>query len=164
MRLGGTTHRVKTDIRRTSTLALYLTKLLLNENSGRVIDEMTTKTPGRLAAAAMFVAAVGCLTAYAGERVSAAELRRLVPGASLTGTVSGGDKFEGTYYKDGTMAIRTENDSDTGVWEFEEDTVCLTWRKWRDAKRYCISWEMTADGYLSRFADGRHSTTFKIVE
>ena len=125
---------------------------------------MMKKNSGRLLVAAMFVAGVGCSTAYAGERVSAAELQRLVPGAHLAGTVAGGGKFEGTYNKDGTLEIRTEDDSDTGNWEFEEDTVCLTWRKWRDGKRYCIYWEKTADGYLSRFADGRHSTTFKIVE
>ena len=125
---------------------------------------MTTRTPGRFVAVAIFVAAVGCLTANAGEWVSAAELQRLLPGARLTGTVAGGGKFEGTYFKNGTLAIRTENDSDTGIWEFEADTVCLTWRKWRDGKRYCIYWDKTADGYLSRFADGRHSTTFKIVK
>ncbi len=112
----------------------------------------------------MFTTVVGCATPHTGERVSAAELRRLVPGATLTGTVAAGGRFEGTYYKDGTMAIRTDNDSDTGSWEFEGDTVCLTWRKWRDGERYCIYWERTANGYVARFPSGKLSTAFKIVE
>ena len=117
-----------------------------------------------LLASALLMALIGGEAANAGERLSAAELQRLVPGATLKGTVAGGGTFEGTYHSDGTMAIRTETDSDTGTWEFEGDTVCLTWRAWRDGKRYCIYWERTADGYVSRFPDGRLSTSFEIVE
>lgn len=81
----------------------------------------------------------------------------------MAGSVADGGSFRGTFNKDGTMVIRTDRDSDTGTWEFEKDTVCLTWRKWRAGKRYCIYWEKTASGYVSRFPDGRLSTTFKIV-
>ncbi|MEM9682172.1 MAG: hypothetical protein AAF942_02810 [Pseudomonadota bacterium] len=109
------------------------------------------------------MAVAACVGSPGTERVSAADLRRLVPGATLVGTVAHGGNFQGTFNKDGTMVIRTDKDSDTGMWEFENDTVCLTWRKWRSGKRYCIYWEKTADGYVSRFSDGRLSTTFKIV-
>ena len=106
----------------------------------------------------------GCAAKNNTYRISAEELRRLVPGATLVGTVAAGGMFEGTYYANHTMAIRTGLDSDTGTWEFEDDTVCLTWRKWREGKRYCIYWERTPTGYASRFPDGRLSTTFRIVK
>jgi len=121
-------------------------------------------TARRFLAIAILVAATGCAASTAGQRVTADELRHLVPGATLHGTVAGGGTFDGTYHRDGTMAIRTEDDSDTGIWEFEGDKVCLTWHKWRDGQRYCIYWEKTAAGYVSRFPDGRLSTTFEIVE
>lgn len=111
-----------------------------------------------------FAGLAGCASNKSVGRISAAELRHLVPGATLAGTVAAGGMFEGTYYKNHTMAIRTGLDSDTGTWEFEDDTVCLTWRKWREGKRYCIYWEKTPTGYASRFPDGRLSTTFRIVK
>jgi hypothetical protein len=122
------------------------------------------RTLRRLFAVTLLVAAAGCAGSTAGERVTAAELHRLVPGATLRGTVAGGGTFDGTYHRNGTMAIRTDDDSDTGTWKFEDDTICLTWRKWRDGKRYCIYWERTATGYVSRFPDGRLSTNFEIVD
>ena len=78
--------------------------------------------------------------------------------------VAAGGAFEGTYHRDGTMENRTETDSDTGTWEFEGNTVCLTWQKWRNGERYCIYWERTPDGLVSRFPDGRLSTRFEFVE
>ncbi|MCP4328572.1 MAG: hypothetical protein GY791_09075 [Alphaproteobacteria bacterium] len=98
------------------------------------------------------------------HRLSATELRDLLPGSRLEGTVSGGGPFKGTYFRDGTMAIATANDSDTGTWEFDGDTVCLTWTKWRQGKRYCLYWERTATGYAAYFVDGRLSTTFTYAE
>ena len=46
----------------------------------------------------------------AGTRIPAAELRELVPGATLAGTVAGGGTFEGTYHGDGTIEIHTRKD------------------------------------------------------
>jgi len=115
-------------------------------------------------AAVILVALAACAPSTTGERMTAAELHRLVPGATLEGTVASGGTFAGTYHRDGTMAIRTDDDSDTGTWEFEDDMVCLTWTKWRDGQRYCIYWEKTATGYVSRFPDGRLSTTFDFID
>jgi hypothetical protein len=125
---------------------------------------MRNTSSALLIAVALLPELAGCASVQTSERISAAELRRLVPGATLAGTVAAGGMFEGTYFRDHTMAIRTGLDSDTGTWEFEGDTVCLTWRKWREGERYCIYWERTPTGYASRFPDGRLSTTFRIVE
>ena len=103
----------------------------------------------------------------AGTRIPAAELRELVPGATLAGTVAGGGTFEGTYHRDGTSEIHTRKDgvadSDTGTWDFEGDTVCLTWQRWREGKRYCLYWVREDPGYAAFFLDGRLSTRFTIV-
>ncbi len=109
-----------------------------------------------------------CTSNLPGTPISAAELRDLVPGSTLAGSVAGGGTFEGTYHRDGTIEIRTLKDgvadSDTGIWEFEGDTVCLTWSRWRGGKRYCIYWVREDPGYASFFVDGRLSTRFTIVE
>ena len=117
---------------------------------------------GSIVAAAALAAA--CAPMNDGQRLSAGELQRLVPGATLRGQVAGGGAFEGTYFRDGTMAIRTEADADTGTWEFEDDTVCLTWTKWRNGERYCIYWTRDGEGYASYYVDGRLSTRFTLVE
>ena len=113
---------------------------------------------------AVAVLAVACARTDAGQRLSADELHRLVPGATLHGEVADGGTFDGTYFRDGTMAIRTEGDADTGTWEFEDDTICLTWTKWRNGERYCIYWRREGEGYGSYNVDGRHSTRFTIAE
>ncbi len=113
---------------------------------------------------AVAVLAVACARTDAGQRLSAEELHRLVPGATLRGEVADGGTFEGTYFRDGTMAIRTEGDADTGTWEFEDDTICLTWTKWRNGERYCIYWTREGEGYASYNVDGRLSTRFTIAE
>ena len=113
---------------------------------------------------AVAVLAVACARTDGGQRLSADELHRLVPGATLHGTVADGGTFEGTYFQDGIMAIRTEGDADTGTWDFEGDTICLTWTKWRDGKRYCIYWTRDGEGYASYTVDGQLSTRFTIAE
>jgi hypothetical protein len=108
--------------------------------------------------------AVACARTDDGQRLSADELHRMVPGATLQGTVADGGTFEGTYFPDGTMAIRTDDDADTGAWDFDGDTVCLTWTKWRGGERYCIYWTREDEGYASYYVDGRLSTRFTIAE
>ena len=117
-----------------------------------------------LAVVLIILAVAACATPKNEGRLSAVELRALVPGATLEGTVANGDPFEGTYFRDGTIAIRTDGDADSGVWELDDDTVCLTWETWREGKRYCIYWQRNADGYASYFLDGRLSTRFTIVD
>ena len=79
------------------------------------MDAAPMRTVCRLFVVALVVAATGCAASTAGERVTAAELHRLVPGATLHGAVAGGGTFDGTYHRDGTVAIRTDDDSDTGT-------------------------------------------------
>ena len=57
---------------------------------------------------AVVALAVACARPDAGQRLSADELQRLVPGATLRGEVADGEAFEGTYFRDGTMAIVTD--------------------------------------------------------
>ena len=124
-----------------------------------------TKASVRILAVVLTILAVAaCATPKNEGRISAVELRALVPGATLKGMVTNGDPFEGAFFRNGTMAIRTHGDADTGTWEFEDDTVCLTWEKWREGKRYCIYWQRNADGYASYFLDGRLSTRLTIVD
>jgi hypothetical protein len=118
-----------------------------------------------LAAALLALAVAACAGIGSERRLSAAELHRLVPGATLEGTIAnGGGAFRGTFFPQGTMAIRTASGlSDSGVWTFEGDTVCLSWRNWRDGERYCLYWVRDGDGYAAYFLNGRLSTTFRIV-
>ena len=113
---------------------------------------------------ALAALAVACARSDAGQRLTADELRRLVPGATLRGEVADGGAFEGTYFRDGTMAISTDGDADTGTWEFEDDTICLTWTKWRNGERYCIYWTREGEGFASYYDDGRLSTRFRLEE
>lgn len=132
---------------------------------GKRLNSEKPSAPLRVLTLALITLAITSSGAMADQgRISTDELRRLVPGATLKGTVANGETFEGTYFRNGTMAIHTHDDADTGTWEFEDDTICLTWKTWRQGKRYCIYWGRTADGYASYYLDGRLSTRFAIVE
>ena len=86
-----------------------------------------TQAPVRILAVVLIILVVAaCATLKNEGRISAVELRALVPGATLKGMVANGDPFEGTYFRNGTIEIRTQGDADTGTWEFEDDSVCLT--------------------------------------
>jgi len=123
----------------------------------------------RTGLAALFLLAVA---ACAGDehdgRLTADELRALLPGATMEGEIASGGTWRGTYFRDGTMAISTlvdgKADADTGTWHFEDDTVCLTWTRWRGGEPYCLYWAREDSRYAAYFVDGRLSTTFVLVE
>ncbi|MDJ0948459.1 MAG: hypothetical protein QNJ94_06025 [Alphaproteobacteria bacterium] len=101
------------------------------------------------------------------ERLNGAQLRELLPGKTVQGTSDGINDITVRFSSDGTVAGRAEMillvDEDEGVWEIEDDTICLTWTTWADAERRCMHVERHGDRYESYAAeDGSMRTVFRV--
>ena len=86
-------------------------------------------------------------------RMTEAELRSLIPGATLRGTSARGNGFVVIYNANWSLDGQTPYDSDSGAWMIEGDTICTQWRKWRNGQRRCFYVMKNGDRYVAYFTD-----------
>jgi hypothetical protein len=97
--------------------------------------------------------------------LTAAEMRSLFPGNTLTGENTYGERWHAYFAPDGKMFGRTfDGQTDEGTWEITDDGQdCEQYNNWQGGRRRCFINFKKGDEYEYWYADGsRMGGTFKI--
>ena len=83
--------------------------------------------------------ALAAPAAAEGRKLSGAEIRSLLPRASIYRDSSRGRRLLIRFRADGTTMLASDRGyTDTGRWTLKDDVVCSKWRKFRSGRRACF--------------------------
>lgn len=77
-----------------------------------------------------------------GTQLTEEDLKRILPGATLTGVSRKGSPYRMTLHADGKLNIvagYSDENSDTGKWRIEGDKYCRQFSKWVGGRDFCYS-------------------------
>ena len=103
----------------------------------------------------LFVAVIVGLTlssgiaASEGQRLTGAEIKALVYGNVMAFETDSWKTGGLEYAKDGSTEAKLDSGGgDTGEWVIKDDSLCVSWSKWRGGKERCVKYTKLGDGKI----------------
>ena len=89
------------------------------------------------------------VAASEGQRRTGAEIKALVYGNVMAFETDDWKTGSVGYAQDGSTDAKLDSDGgDTGKWVIKDNSLCMSWSKWRVGKEHCVKYTKLGDGKL----------------